>query len=92
MRITFDPKKWEWTRLNRKVDFLDAPLVFAGPTFDRVDDRKEYGETRIVTVGLLNGRMVVVVWTPRGDARHIISMRKANDREKARYGHRLEAS
>jgi uncharacterized DUF497 family protein len=38
----------------------------------------------------LRGRMVVVVWTRRGNARHIISMRKANDREKARFGKRLE--
>jgi uncharacterized DUF497 family protein len=43
-------------------------------------------------VGFLRGRMVVVVWTPRGEARHIISMRKANDREKARYGQRSEES
>jgi uncharacterized DUF497 family protein len=33
--------------------------------------------------------MVIVVWTPRADARHVISMRKANDREKARFGQRL---
>jgi uncharacterized DUF497 family protein len=33
--------------------------------------------------------MVIVIWTPRGDARHVISMRKANDREEARYRHRL---
>jgi uncharacterized protein len=34
--------------------------------------------------------MVVVIWTPRADARHVISMRKANDREKARFGKQLE--
>jgi len=35
---------------------------------------------------------VIVVWTPRGSARHVFSMRKANDREKARFGKRLEES
>ena len=40
---------------------------------------------------MLRGRMVVVIWTPRADARHVISMRKANDREKARYGSKLDA-
>ena len=43
----------------------------------------------MVTVGHLEGRMVVVVWTPRGRARRVISMRKANDREQAHYRERL---
>ena len=38
------------------------------------------------TAGLLQGRMVVLVWTPRGTARRIISMRKANEREIERLG------
>ncbi|WP_425388002.1 hypothetical protein [Azospirillum halopraeferens] len=40
----------------------------------------------------MRSRMVVLVWTPRGDARRIISMRKANDREQALYGPRLDGS
>jgi uncharacterized DUF497 family protein len=66
--------------------------VFAGQTLDFLDERFDYGETRIVTVGHLRGRMVVVVWTQRGEARHVIPMRKANDREKARIGERLAES
>lgn len=89
MRITFDPAKRIWTLTERDLDLVDAAKVFAGPTFDAPDDRRDYGETRIVTAGLLDGRMVIVVWTPRGDARHVMSMRKANDREKARYRNRL---
>ncbi|WP_455406788.1 BrnT family toxin [Rhodopseudomonas parapalustris] len=54
------------------------------------DNRRNYGEERIITIGKLLGRMVIVVWTPRGEARHVISMRKANDREKARFEQRLE--
>ncbi|WP_370638429.1 BrnT family toxin [Aurantimonas sp. VKM B-3413] len=57
----------------------------AGATFDRIDDRQDYGEERIITIGRLAARMVVVVWTQRDDARHVISMRKANDREQDRY-------
>jgi len=34
--------------------------------------------------------MVVIVWTPRGENRRIISMRKANEREQELYGHRLD--
>lgn len=89
MEITYDPAKWLWTRAERDLDFTDAPEVFAGHTFNFPDERKDYGELRMITVGLLRGRMIVMVGTPRGEARHIISMRKANDREKARYGDRL---
>ena len=90
MEIVFDPAKREWTLHERGLDFADAAEIFAGATYDEPDERLDYGETRIVTAGFLHGRMVVVVWTQRGNTRHIISMRKANDREKARYGKRLE--
>jgi uncharacterized DUF497 family protein len=47
-----------------------------------------HGETRRITVGMLDSRTVVLVWTPRLDARRIISMRKANEREIERYQNR----
>jgi uncharacterized DUF497 family protein len=68
------------------IDFAEADEVFAGPTFDQVDGRYDYGEVRVITAGYLRSRMMIVVWTPRGDGRHIISMRKANDREQKAYG------
>jgi uncharacterized DUF497 family protein len=66
------------------------PRQYEGPTLTAKDQRVEYGEDRFQTVGLLEGRMVMIVWTPRGDARHVISMRKCNDREQARYAYRFE--
>jgi len=92
MKITFDPVKRAETLQNRGLDFDDAAEVFAGKCLNIPDERRDYGELRIMTVGSLRARMVIVVWTPRGDARHVISMRKANDREKARFGKRLEES
>jgi len=92
MKITFDPAKRASTLRDRSLDFADAAEVFAGKALNIPDERRDYGEVRIVTVGSLRGRMVIVVWTPRGSARHIISMRKANDREKTRFGKRLEES
>lgn len=89
MKISFDQAKRDLTLSERGLDFADAPEVFAGLVFEQADDRIDYGETRIITFGLLRGRMVVLVWTPRGAVRHIISMRKANDREQARYKTRL---
>lgn len=90
MEISFDPVKREKTLRERGLDFLDTPEVFAGPDYRFEDKRFDYGETRYVTVGYLRGRMVVIVWTPRGTKRHIISMRKANDREKAYYRELLD--
>jgi uncharacterized DUF497 family protein len=92
MKITFDPVKRAATLRDRGLDFADASEVFAGKTLDFPDQRHDYGELRIITVGKLRGLMVMLAWTPRGEARHVFSMRKANDREKARFGQRLEKS
>ena len=92
MRITYDPKKRARTLAERNLDFEDAPQVFAGRHLQIEDDRRDYGETRWQTVGRLNDSVVMVVWTPRDDARHVISMRKCNDHERERYLARLERS
>lgn len=85
MMITFDPAKRDKTIEDRGIDFADAAHVFSGLTLEFEDNRKDYGEPRFITMGHLQGRMMVVVWTPRGEARHIISMRKANERETNKY-------
>ena len=85
MVIEFDTVKREKTLLERGLDFADSHKVFAGLHFIARDDRLDYGEERFITVGLLDGRVVVIVWTPRNDAHRIISMRYANDREISRY-------
>ena len=89
MSITFDPAKRERTLIERGIDFADAAHVFAGPTLTFEDDRHDYGETRLITIGWLGERMVVMVWTPRGEDRRIISMRYANARETTRFAERL---
>ena len=84
MRITWDPAKRAKTLAERGLDFADAAMVFAGVTVEVEDTRKDYGETRIICYGRLEGRMVVVGYVPRGKSRHIFSMRKANAREQER--------
>ena len=81
MRISFDSAKRRKTLRERGLDLADAGKVFAGPHFEDIDDRFDYGEDRYITVGLLDETVVVMVWTPRGSARRIISMRKANAAE-----------
>jgi len=89
MKITFDPAKRIKNLTERKIDFADAEIVFDGQTYTLLDDRFDYGEQRFQTYGLLANRLILVVWTPRNADRHVISMRKCNDREKARYQDRL---
>lgn len=89
MQIEFDIDKRDKTMTERGLDFARADEVFAGRHFTAPDERISYGEPRFITVGMLDGRMVVMVWTPRGEVRRIISMRKANEREQTRYAHWL---
>jgi uncharacterized DUF497 family protein len=85
VRISYDPVKRDWTLFHRGLDFEDAAQVFDGLTAEVEDTRKDYGETRIICFGVLQKRLVVVGYTPRGAVRHVFSMRKANDREQARF-------
>lgn len=89
MEIEFDPEKRAKALAERGLDFARAGDVFSGPHFTAEDGREDYSEQRFITVGLMDSRMVVMVWTPRGEARRVISMRKANEREQERYAHRL---
>lgn len=90
MRIEFDQAKRDRTLSERGLDFALADKVFAGVNVTREDTRFDYGETRLITVGLLEQRTVVLVWTPRGEARRIISMRYANEKEIIRYSTDLD--
>jgi len=85
MNIEFDQDKRDQTLRERGLDFARAGEVFSGVTVTGDDNRRDYGEQRYVTVGLLDHRAVVLVWTQRGTARRIISMRHANAREKSKY-------
>jgi uncharacterized DUF497 family protein len=83
---------FEWDEDNRKahlvkhgVDFRRATRIFDGPTLDTIDDRYDYGETRITALGEIEGRIYAVAYTWRGATRRIISARKANDRETRKY-------
>ena len=85
MRIEFDAAKRDATLKQRGLDMARAEDVFAAHHRTIVDDRRDYGEIRYITVGYLDGRMIVMVWTWRGEAVRVISLRKANDREQAQF-------
>ena len=85
----FDSVKRNATLKARDLDMARADEVFAGATLTVEDDREDYGEDRFITIGFLDKRMVVLVWTPRKGVYRIISMRKANEREQVIYGPRF---
>ncbi len=73
----------------RSLDFAQAAQVFAGKHLTLEDTREDYDEQRFQTAGWLEDRIVILIWTPRGKARRIISMRKANEREVNKIRHAL---
>jgi uncharacterized protein len=82
MRISCDPAKDAATREARGFGFDHASLIFLGPTFERPDMRRDYGEDRINAVGEIEGVVYHVTYTQRGDTRHIISARLASRKER----------
>src|SRR5208283_2203382 len=88
--------KYEWDEAkNRKnlakhgLSFEDAEQVFSGPCVTFEEDRFAYGEERLITLGLLAGRLVVIAHAPRDEGTRIISMRKGNRREQKIHQERL---
>ena len=90
--IDFDPHKRQQTLDQRGLDMACAAEIFAGETLTLADERFAYGEACFITLGYLEQRLVVLVWTQRGQTCRIISMRKANEREQKIYEPRLGRS
>lgn len=86
---SWDEAKRQSTLAERGLDFADAELVFAGPRVTLPDRRHDYGEPRFITAGWLRDRFAIVVWTPRGDGRRIISMRHGHADEEAYYNEQM---
>lgn len=88
--IEFDEQKRNQTLSSRNLDFARAGEVFSRTIHAFEDLRMSYGEQRFITLGFLDGRLTVVVWTVRGTKRRIVSMRKANEREIKEYGRGMD--
>jgi uncharacterized DUF497 family protein len=89
VRFTWDPAKSEANLRERGFDFLFATLAFDGPTLERLDDRQDYGERRIIALGIADGIPLTLVYTDRAEGddviRRIISARVSNRRERQAY-------
>ena len=85
MNITFDPAKDEANRAKHGLSLGEAAAVEWDSALAWPDLRRAYGEPRTVCLGYTGLRLHMVVFTERGAVRRIISLRKANTREVARY-------
>ena len=78
------------TQAKHGVSLALAEVLFAERHATVADDRFDYGETREIGIGLIQGRPFVCVFVDRNGERRVISLRKANNREAKRYGEKLE--
>ena len=90
MDVKWDENKNRQNVEKHLLDFADASEVLDAPHFVYEDNRNDYGEQRLIAVGHLRGRLVVIVYTMRQNIYRIISMRKANAREQSAYKKQLE--
>jgi uncharacterized protein len=69
----------------RKVDFEYAALIFEGPVFTSIDTRKEYGEDRFISLGMVDDEIFVVVHTERNGSTRIITAWKGGRDDRSKY-------
>ena len=84
--------KFEWNKDKNKsnikkhgLDFNDAFLFFESPYLCSEDTRSDYKEKRVIAVGTIEERVIVTVFAEKKNKTRIISMRKANEREKKKF-------
>lgn len=85
MDFEWDEDKRRLVLERRGVNFAIAALIFEGPVLTMVDDRRDYGEERLVSIGKADGEYYVVVHTSRGQAIRIISAWYAGQRQREQY-------
>ena len=85
MRFEWDERKDAGNLAKHGVSFAEAVAVFDGPILRSRDDRRNYGENRFVACGSAAGRILIVVYTVRGERIRIISARRAKRREREAY-------
>lgn len=83
---------WDWDDAKRRanrakhgIDFTEVERLDWADAEHQPDDRRDYGEARIVTLGMIDGRLHVLTWTPRAGRVRVINLRKANAREQAAF-------
>ena len=85
MKLEWDDKKRTKALAERGLDFADVAQVDWDTAFTVENFRVDYAEPRFVTMAPINNRLCVFAWCARGEALRVISLRKANERERDKY-------
>jgi uncharacterized protein len=85
MQLEWDETKRLANLSKHNLDFEDAAKVFGGLYIEIEDTREDYGEPRFRVLGMLEEKVVVLIYTPREKSTRIISMRKADNDESNEY-------
>ena len=85
MKLEWDENKRASNLKKHSIDFDDAQLIFNDEAIIVEDRRKDYGEKRYRLINFLHGELVILVFTKRNDSVRVISLRKANKRERETY-------
>jgi uncharacterized DUF497 family protein len=83
--IAFDPAKSARNERERGLPFSLVKQLDWSDAVIEEDDRKDYGERRYRVLGFIGDRLHAIVFTPRAGKVHVISLRKANNREVKQY-------
>ena len=85
MEITFDPRKNERNLRDRGIDFEMVSEFDFGSALFTIDTRKDYGEVRTRALGIIEDKFYALVFTMRGNVLRVISLRRANRKERNRH-------
>ena len=86
MAAKFDPKKNVVNLRKHGVPLSEGDGVLSDPLAVTIEDTSAEGEFRFITVGRnIFGAVMVVVWTDRGDDIRVMSVRRAEPKERRRY-------
>lgn len=85
MEIEWDNNKAAANLLKHKIDFEDAKNIFLDTNCLEREDKRDYNETRIQVIGIVNQVVLLVVYTKRNSRYRLISARRANKNERRQY-------
>lgn len=91
MRVSFDSGKNDLNIQERGLPFSMVEGFEWGSSLIVEDTRKDYGERRFQALGFIEDALYMVVFTPRNGCVHVISLRRANLRERKKYGQQTES-
>ena len=83
--ITWDERKRKKNLKAHGIDLAEVGCVFDAPMVTVEDEREEYGEQRLTSLGWFQDRVVFLVWTERDDGARLISCRDGDKHETRAY-------